>query len=207
MNSYGNTFPFPGYTNANCVVGGSLCSLVENFSVTFTATVMGGTFNGDSIFSVFSPTTNKTGGFLGWEGLDPTGLSETVYDQHSGSTSTVNGGLADIFLGTPPPLLRCRPPSPLFATGLGAIGTARLAQEAEGADSGLNKQTHKQNLEGPPRRRPFSVWRADAGFCLSTLPAGNADLRSDSSNHISAQYSQPHERTPITIKPSMLHRL
>jgi len=45
---------------------------------------------------VFSPTTNKTGGFLGWEGLDPTGLSETVYEEHSGSTSTVNRGLANM---------------------------------------------------------------------------------------------------------------
>ena len=83
---------------------------------------MGGTFNGNSIFSVFSPTTNKTGGFLGWEGLDPTGLSETVYDQHSGSTSTVNGGLADIFLGTPPPTTPLPATIPLFATGLGAMG-------------------------------------------------------------------------------------
>ena len=67
-----------GYTNGNCVVGGSLCSLVGNFSVTFNATVVGGTFNGDAVTSVFSPTTNYTGGFVGWEGLDPTGLSESI---------------------------------------------------------------------------------------------------------------------------------
>jgi len=97
---YGNTPP--GFTDPNCVVGGSLCSLVGNFSVTFTALVSGGAFDGQSVFSVFSPTTNQTGGFIGWEGLDPTGLSETIYDQHSGSTSTVNGTLANIDLGLPP---------------------------------------------------------------------------------------------------------
>lgn len=91
-----------GYTNANCVVGAALCSLVGNFSVTFTATISGGIFDGQSVFSVFSPSTNQTGGFIGWEGLDPTGLSETIYDQHSGSTSTVNGTLANIDLGVPP---------------------------------------------------------------------------------------------------------
>jgi len=112
--SYGNTPA--GYTNPNCVVGGALCSLVGNFSVTFTATVSGGTFNGQEVSSVFSPTTNKTGGFLGWEGLDPTGLSETVYDQHSGSTSTVNGGLADIVLGAPVP-------GPIVGAGLPGLIT------------------------------------------------------------------------------------
>lgn len=97
---YGNT---PGgYSNPNCVVGGSLCSLVGNFRVTFTATVSGGLYDGQSVFSVFSPDSNQTGGFIGWEGLDPTGLSETIYDQHSGSTSTVNGTLANIDLGLPP---------------------------------------------------------------------------------------------------------
>ena len=99
-NSYGNTPS--GYTNPLCVVNSGLCSLVGNFSVTFTATISGGTFNGQPVFAVFSPTTNGTGGFIGWEGLDPSGLSETTYDQHSGSTSTVNGTLASIDLGTPP---------------------------------------------------------------------------------------------------------
>ena len=115
--SYGNTPS--GYTNANCVVGAALCSLVGNFSVTFTATVSGGTFNGDPIFSVFSPTTNQTGGFIGWEGLDPTGLSETIYDQHTTSTSTVNGTLANIELGTPPSPV---PEPKSYAVLLGGLG-------------------------------------------------------------------------------------
>ncbi len=117
---WGNTPP--GYTNPGCVVGGGLCSLVGNFKVTFTATILGGAFDGQSIFAVFSPTNNKTGGFLGWEGLDATGLSETVFDQHSGSTSTVNGGLADIFLGTPPTGTPLPAGLPLFAGGLGLLG-------------------------------------------------------------------------------------
>ena len=65
----------------------------------FTATISGGAFNGQPVFSVFSPTNNYTGGFVGWEGLDPTGLSETTYDQHSG---VLSGTMAVIQIGTPP---------------------------------------------------------------------------------------------------------
>jgi hypothetical protein len=74
---------------------------VGNFDVTYTATLSGaGPLNGMHVFSVFSPTTNATGGFVGWEGLDPNGVNEDfTYDAHS---STVNGTLANIDLGDPP---------------------------------------------------------------------------------------------------------
>jgi hypothetical protein len=87
-----------GYTNPACVVTTTLCSDVGNFKVTFTATISGGTFNGDPVFSVFSPTTNFTGGFVGWEGLDPNGVSESVFDEHSG---TFSGTMAIVQIGTP----------------------------------------------------------------------------------------------------------
>jgi hypothetical protein len=67
--------------------------------VTFTATISGGTFNGDPVFSVFSPTNNFTGGFVGWEGLNADGLSETTFDAHSG---VIGGTPAIIAIGTPP---------------------------------------------------------------------------------------------------------
>jgi hypothetical protein len=112
-----------GYTNPDCIVGGSLCSLVGNFDVVFTATINGGTFNGSPVFSVFSPTSNYTGGFVGWEGLDPNGLSETTYDQHSGSFS---GTMAIVQIGTPPV------PEPatwaMMLLGLGAAGVALRSQ-------------------------------------------------------------------------------
>lgn len=115
-----------GYTNPNCVVGGGLCSLVGNFSVTYTATISGGAFNGDAVFSVFSPTNNFTGGFVGWEGLDPTGLSETTFDQHSG---TFSGTMAIVQIGTPPPV-----PEPatwaMMLVGFGALGVAMRSRRA-----------------------------------------------------------------------------
>jgi hypothetical protein len=74
---------------------------VGNFDVTFTAVLSGaGLLNGQHVFSVFSPTTNATGGFVGWEGLDPNGVAENfTYDTHNG---TLNGTLANIDLGDPP---------------------------------------------------------------------------------------------------------
>jgi hypothetical protein len=108
-----------GYTNPNCIVTGSLCSLVGNFSVVLTGTISGGAFDGDPVFAVFSPTSNFTGGFVGWEGLDPTGLSETTFDEHSGSFS---GTMAVIQIGTPPI------PEPstwtLMLAGMGGLGYA-----------------------------------------------------------------------------------
>lgn len=81
--------PFPNPVNSG------LCAQVGNFSVTFTAM-----WNGQPIYSVFSPTTNASGGFVGWEGIDPNGWSENpLYDVHTGS---LTGILAYIYEGTPP---------------------------------------------------------------------------------------------------------
>lgn len=105
--SYGfqATCPFPGAVNAG------LCAQVGNFSVTFTAM-----WNSQPIFSVFSPTTNASGGFVGWEGIDPNGWSENpLYDVHTGS---LEGVLANIYVGTPPSVPE---PGALGMFGLGAL--------------------------------------------------------------------------------------
>ena len=94
----------PGDTDSqgSCVGGGGATWYAQtgNFSVTFTATVSGGLYDGQSVYSVFSPTDNATGGFVGWEGIDQAGYSENpLYDDHSGS---LTGTLANIDLGTVP---------------------------------------------------------------------------------------------------------
>jgi PEP-CTERM motif len=92
----------PTCGGGGCAPGGGpqWYAQVGNFSVTFTATVSGGAFDGKAVFSVFSPNSNATGGFVGWEGLDPNGFSESpLYDVHTG---IVTGDLANISLGVPP---------------------------------------------------------------------------------------------------------
>jgi hypothetical protein len=108
--------------NSACVQPYPFCALVGNFKVTFTATWANPAYNsgaGVLISSVFSPTNNATGGFVGWEGLDPNGLSETVYDAHSGA---ITGHLADIVIGPPVETTPLPAALPLFASGLGALG-------------------------------------------------------------------------------------
>jgi hypothetical protein len=84
----GNLFSYD-YDDSN----GVFYNQVGNFDVTFTAM-----WNGTPIYSQFSPAVNATGGFVGWEGLDPSGFAETAYDAHSG---TIGGTLAFIDVGTP----------------------------------------------------------------------------------------------------------
>ncbi len=90
-----------------------------NFSVTFTATVSRGVHDGQAVFSVFSPNGNANGSFVGWEGLDPNGYSESPeWDVHTG---IVTGDLANIDLGTPPV------PEPMtFAMMLAGLGMLAL---------------------------------------------------------------------------------
>jgi hypothetical protein len=77
----------PTCGGGGCVSGGGSqwYAQVGNFRVTFTATISGGTHDGQSVFSVFDPSNNATGGFLPWEGLDANGFSEQpCCDIHSG---------------------------------------------------------------------------------------------------------------------------
>ena len=98
--------------------------------ISFTAT-----WNGQSIYSQFSPgedplgignaacPTDAAGCFIGWEGLDPSGLAETLYDDHSNGGP--NGVLANIYAGTPPPVGGAVPePSSLVLLGTGLAGLA-----------------------------------------------------------------------------------
>ena len=106
----------PGPCPANPINPG-LCADIGNFDVTFTAI-----WNGQPIFSVFSPDNNATGSFVGWEGVDQAGLSEDpCCDVHTGS---LTGTLAFIDVGVPPTL-----PEPatlsLLGASLAALGFIR----------------------------------------------------------------------------------
>jgi hypothetical protein len=106
----------------------SICAFVGNFDVNFEAT-----WNGHHISSVFSPDNTQGGGnvagkFVGWEGMDQDGLSETMYDNHSG---VFPGTLANIYTGTNVCGGNCGKgvPEPatlgLLGAGLAALGLGR----------------------------------------------------------------------------------
>jgi len=109
---------------ACAAVGYGDCADVGNFD-----TLISGTVGSTPIASDFSPSNTQDGGnqagmFVGWEGIDPNGWSESTYDAHSGTTP---GVLAYIYTGTtgkqtsvPEPLSIS-----LFGAGLGALSIAR----------------------------------------------------------------------------------
>lgn len=139
--SSGNLFSYdyddsgkaPGATHCDVSdpISAGLCADVGNFYVTLTAL-----YNGTPIFSQFGPDPcqpsgvapfntcngNVPGIFIGWEGLDPAGFSETpTFDVHS--SGGPSGELADIFIGTPPTPVP--EPGTLSLLALGGLGIVR----------------------------------------------------------------------------------
>lgn len=85
-------------TDYDDTYGCSTAAAPGNVKFTFTAM-----WNGQSIFAVFSPDDNATGGFLGFLGLDQAGHAESSFDAGGATAGTGPlGTLAEIFTGAPP---------------------------------------------------------------------------------------------------------
>jgi hypothetical protein len=119
----GASDPAGHHCGTNDTSNSGICNFTGNFDVAFSA-MLGST----PISSDFSPNNAQDGGnvggtFIGWEGLDIDGLSETYADTH---TETFPGTLADIFTGTGQRGGGTSVPEPsslaIIAGGLGALG-------------------------------------------------------------------------------------
>ena len=128
-NHGGNPLSAPGSSSQDCTLPNAApsgpwyryCAPTGNFGVTYTGTWGNGS---QAVYSVFSPSSNASGGFVGWEGIDPNGWSENALDDvHNGS---INGVLANIYLGTPPPTGVPEPLSlSLFGAGVAGVAWVR----------------------------------------------------------------------------------
>jgi len=119
----GTTDAAGNYCGQGTGTASGYCAYVGNFDVKFSAT-----YNGGPIAANFSPDPNQGGGnvagsFVGWEGLDVDGLSETYADAHSlsfpGTLAVITTGTKGV-QSTPEPTTLA-----LLGAGLGALGVAR----------------------------------------------------------------------------------
>jgi hypothetical protein len=128
--------PAPQCAAQSDITGWGYCADVGNFYVTITATWNNPAYgvSGTPIYALFSPGEdpfgignacgNTAACFIGWEGLDPNGWSETVYDDHS--SGGPGGILANIYVGTAPPIAGPEPGTlVLLGSALGLIGLLR----------------------------------------------------------------------------------
>ncbi len=128
---YDDEYGFKTYNSACNAVGSGLCAQVGNFDVSLT-----GTLSSNPVSSSFSPDNHQDGGnqqaaFVGWEGIDPNGWSESIYDIHSGSQP---GVLAYIYTGTHGG--QTTPESStwaMMAVGFAGVGSLALARRRKKA--------------------------------------------------------------------------
>jgi hypothetical protein len=125
----GPVTPASGGAPVCAAVGAGICAKVGNFDVAFSALLNGhpisSNFSDNGIGQNGSPFGNVGQSFIPWEGMSPTGWSESFADNHSGTTP---GTLADIFTGASQ-TGGTAVPEPgtlaLFGAGLGALALTR----------------------------------------------------------------------------------
>jgi hypothetical protein len=123
---YDDSYFATTYNPTICVAGSSFCAVIGNFDLKLT-----GTLNSGPISSSFSPDNTQDGGnqqgtFVGFEGVNQQGYSESIYDNHSGSTP---GVLAYIYTGTHGNQTIPEPSTwAMMAVGFAGLGSLALAR-------------------------------------------------------------------------------